>query len=734
MNEQARDACEREPIHIPGAIQSHGLFFALQEPDLTIAHISANTQEFLGAPAASFLGRPLQDMLSPESARVLESVLNSGRLEAANPMAIKIQTAEKQLDFEGIVHRLQGLLVLELEPRQGDEDLSFITFYHAVQHSMSRLEKANTAELALQISAEEVARLTSFARVMVYQFDEEWHGKVVAEALHTGMDSYLGLHFPSSDIPAQARRLYSLNSLRLIADVAYTPAPIIPSIQQPGGTPLDLSHSTLRSVSPVHLEYLRNMGVFASMSISIMEEDRLWGLLACHHSSPHFVSFQARSACRFIGQLVSQQLHTIQARQQSQQRAILREKLAKIRLHFQERGLLKALEMLGSDLLDIVGAGGAAFNLQGSWQRFGEGPEPQQLDALQTYLQLRAPGDVFSTDHLARVYGPAEDYFEKASGLLAVPLANSGAYLLWFRPEIVRTVYWAGEPEKVEDPISNRLHPRTSFASWKEVQRQRSAPWDKGVVEAAADLRMLIVSEELERLNSELKRSNAELDEFASIASHDLKEPLRGMRNYAQFVAIDEGPKLSIASQERLQTIQKLGEKTELLIDGLYQYSRLGRLALARQETDLNELLSDVILRLQALFTERGVRLIKAEPLPRVICDRHKVGEVFYNLLLNAAKYNDKEDKWVTVGCRQEKFRNKESLVFFIQDNGIGIPANQQKRIFSIFKRGLGSEKFGKGTGTGLTIARRIVETHGGHLWLESAPGEGTIFFWTLSS
>lgn len=738
MQNQDLTACEREPIHIPGAIQGHGLFFGLREPELEIVMVSTNVPDFLDLAASACLGRPLSEILQTSSYRELQQALDTGQLEAANPLNIQLKSSQPkaQVAFDGIVHRSQGLLILELEPRLKFEGPSFFSFYHAVQQSMFRLEKAPTIESATQITAEEVARLTGFGRVMVYQFDEEWHGRVVAESLRPdlGMSSYLGLHFPQSDIPSQARRLYSLNSLRLIADVEYQPVPLLPALHPDSAVSLDLSHSTLRSVSPIHIEYLRNMKVSASMSISIMKDDKLWGLIACHHPEPHYVSFQVRSACRFIGQLIAQQIHTIEARATFEQRALIREKLTWIRGHFHERGLLNALPTVDHDLIDLVGASGAAFYLQNNWHRLGKTPEVEDLDKLLAWLRETAPSDVFSTHRLAKDFPEARPYAALASGLLAIPLSKAGGHLLWFKPEIVRTVYWAGEPRKVPTDAPNRLNPRTSFASWKEVLREQAEPWTKADVEAAVDLRTVLIAEELERLNSELKRSNAELDAFASIASHDLKEPLRGMRTYAQFIASDEGGLLSSSSQGRLETIQKLGERTELLIDGLYQYSRLGRIALAQSETDLDELVREVQLRLQVFFAERAVRLICESPLPRLVCDRVRVAEVYYNLLLNAAKYNDKADKWIRVGWREPDPKKGGGPILFVQDNGIGVPQHQQQRIFAIFKRGPGSEKFGPGSGTGLTLARRIIETHGGQLWLESEPGQGTTFYWTLGS
>lgn len=730
--------CESEPIHIPAAIQSHGLFFALVEPQLEIATVSANARDALGLGSeVTLLGQRLDELLTSASSQILRQALAKEPLEAANPLSLALaprgSSQAEELRFDGILHRSQNLLILELEPAHSTDAPSFFGFYHAVQQAMFRLEIASSFETATQIAAEEVAKLTGFGRVMVYQFDRDWHGWVRAEYLRPewGMESFLGLHFPQSDIPAQARRLYSLNSLRLIADVNYQAVSLEPDHHPFTREPLDLSLANLRSVSPVHLAYLRNMQVAASMSISVMKEGQLWGLIACHHPTAHYVSFQLRSACRFIGQLLSQQLHTLEAKQVFEDRARVRTRLNAIRPAFEARKASEIFPAIAEELLELLAAQGVAFYLQNRWHCAGSTPHVEELDALLAWLHTLTPASLFSSHHLAKDYSPARDFAMRASGLLAVPLSKGGGHLLWFRPEVVQTVYWAGEPRKDPGDGALRLSPRRSFASWKEIQRQRALPWTQAEIEAALDLRDLVMSHEIERLNVELQRSNAELDSFASIASHDLREPLRGMRSYAQFIVEDEGAALAESSRTRLETIKKLGERSELLVEGLYQYSRLGRVALAQRDTDLNELLDEVSLRLEVFFAERGVRLLREQRLPRLCCDRLRLGEVYYNLLLNAAKYNDKADKWIKVGWQEAK---NQGLILFVADNGIGIAEAQQQRVFAIFKRGPGSEKFGAGTGTGLTMARRIIETHGGRMWLESTPGQGTTFYWTLGS
>lgn len=244
----------------------------------------------------------------------------------------------------------------------------------------------------------------------------------------------------------------------------------------------------------------------------------------------------------------------------------------------------------------------------------------------------------------------------------------------------------------------------------------------------------------LMRLNDALIRSNKELDDFAYIASHDLKEPLRGIYNYSNFLIEDYGDKLDADGRHRLETLIRLTQRMESLIDDLLMYSRVGRTELAIRETDLNTVVRDAIDQVRISLDERGVEVRVARPLPTVLCDEIRVGEVFSNLISNAAKYNDKPRKWVEIGCLDGGWPDSAppravtegQAILYVRDNGIGIPEKHHERVFQMFKRLHARDKYGGGTGVGMSIARKIVRRHGGEIWLESKPGEGTTFYFTL--
>jgi light-regulated signal transduction histidine kinase (bacteriophytochrome) len=739
--------CDREPIHIPGLIQPHGVLLVLQEPGLDIIQVSDNTHTVLGHTPEDLLGQSLASVLNPTNIQNIQGCLAED-FESTNPLLLSITGPEGVVEFDGIVHRWGGVVMLELEPKARGKAPDFFDFYHQVKGPISRLQKAPTLLEMCQAVVKEIRRLTGFERVMVYRFDADGAGIVIAE--DTDQDTpYLDLHYPPSDIPKQARHLYTLNWLRLIPDAQYQPAGLIPEQNPVTGQPLDLSMAVLRSVSPIHLEYLQNMGVTASMSISLLQNQQLWGLIACHHNSPKYIPYHIRTICEFIGQVMSTELANKAVSENSQHKQYLKT----LQTHFVEElsqadYFLEGMEQLKPQLLELINATGAVICSEERCIRIGATPAEDEIHNLLDWLRPHLNQGVFATRSLPKQYPAAEEYQAVASGVLALEISRiHHNYILWFRPEVIQTVNWGGNPNKpveVQADGSSRLSPRKSFDLWQEEVRGSSLPWQPYEVEAVAELRNLIVgivlrqAEEMSSMNFELQRSNEELDSFAYIASHDLKEPLRGIHNYANFLMEDYADTLDADGISKLQTLVRLTQRMEDLINSLLQLSRLGRADLTRQPVDLNDLVQQAIATLTMARPDLGVDFRIPKPLPTVECDRNQVIELFTNLISNAIKYNNKSEKWVEIGWmpndapRREAHR--ETDVFYVRDNGIGIAQDHLEKIFQIFRRLHGRDEFGGGTGAGLTIARKIVERHGGRIWIESVPNQGTTFYFTLAA
>jgi len=718
--------CADEPIHIPGSIQSHGYLLVLEEPDLIIRQLSSNCEELLGQSARSGLDQPIAQFLAPESLEQLREKLTNADLRRVNPLQIQFAGAAETWDV--VAQRSQGYLFLELE-RSLQTDPSFLDVYRKINVAVEDMGAARDLQELYRVTVEHVHELTGYERVMIYQFDADWNGEVVAEKCAAEQEPFLSLHYPASDIPAQARRLYTTNWLRSIPNVHYTPSPILAS-GNASGAPLDLSGCSLRSVSPVHIQYLKNMGVGASTSVSVIKDGVLWGLIALHHNQPAYLPFEVRQGLEFIGRIFSLQ----QAARQKFENLDYKNHLRMLRQRLEDKMKQQAEFMDGllrhaPDFTAMAqGCCGGAILHRGKLSRVGQTPSEEELRQLTDWLEGFLDGcPLFHTASLAKHYPAAESFKDSAAGLLVISIPEvEPCYLLWFKPEVIQTVNWGGDPRK--DESTGGLTPRASFAAWQETVRLTALPWLREDIEAVEELRRSIIEVDLENQVRVAMDSNAELDQFASIISHDMKEPLRGIAHYADFLLEDTADLLNEESLSHLQGIRQLTEKTRDLISNLYEYSKVATIDMAFADVDMDLILGDVAERLAAYLAENDAELQIKGPLPGVFCDGVRVCEVFANLITNAVKYNDQPAKWIEVGANLAG----GVPVFYVKDNGIGIQPHNKERIFAMFQRLHTEEAYGGGSGIGLAIVKRIIDRHGGRIWLDSYPGEGTTFFFTL--
>ncbi|WP_135467076.1 ATP-binding protein [Crenalkalicoccus roseus] len=729
-------ACDREPIHIPGSIQPHGHLLAFEPRELRLAHASAAAGPVLGRDPAQAFGRRFAELFAAEAAPTFEAALralpNPGVARQLGPLCGASGEA-----FQAIAHRSpDGFVVLELETMPEDSQAGGVApeaLYPAIRDAFDRLRRAISIEELTAVAAAEVRRLTGFDRVLAYRFEPNWDGVVVAEDRNDRLPSYLGLRFPASDIPAPARRLYELNPQRLIADMDYAPVPILAARAE--APPLDLTFATLRSVSPVHLEYMRNMGTPASMSISLLREDRLWGLLSCHHAAPRRVPFALRNACDLIGQMLSVRVAAEEATAHAEARSRLKGLEGRLlaRMAMSAR-FPEGLAAVPADLLGLAGATGAAVLTMEGCILVGRAPPEAAVRRIAAWLSERGVEEVFHTIHLAAELPEMAEIADRASGLLAVPVSRlHPSYVMWFRPELVRTVSWGGDPRKPAAPAPDRLHPRRSFEIWKETVRRRAAPWSAAEIEAARDLRSAILrivlrhAEERAALTDRLERINEELTAFSYSVSHDLRAPFRHIIGFAELLRELEGNKLSEKGRRFLATITEAAENAGALVDALLAFSQMGRARLNRAMVDTEVLVAEVIRSLAQDIGERRVTW-RVGALPMVRGDPVMLRQVFQNLLSNAVKYTRGRDEAViAVGCEL----GEREFLFSVQDNGTGFDMAYAGKLFGVFQRLHRMEEF-EGIGIGLANVRRIVERHGGRVWARGEPDRGATFFFTL--
>lgn len=727
-------ACDREPIHVPGSIQPHGLLFVLSEADRTVLQASENVGEVLGRPVSQVLGRPLADVLGVGVAAAVAAELPRAPVRQ-RPVLLTTVVLGDGRAYHAVAHRTDGGIVLELElaaPADAAADV-----YPVLDAFADRAERAASVAELSAAAAEEVRRLTGFDRVLVYQFAPDWHGTVVGENRNDRLPAYLHHRFPASDIPAPARELYRHNRVRLIPDAGYRPVPVAPAANPVTGRPLDMTYSVLRSVSPVHVEYMKNMETAASMSVSVLRDGRLWGLISCHHRDPKAVPFAVRTTCDLLARAFSLRLATLEHTGDYERRIGVRAAYARLLAGMADRldfaaGLLDRPD----DLLAFAEAQGAAVLTEGGCSLVGDTPTEGQVRGIADWLFRDVRDEVYATDALPVAYPAAVAFKDAASGLLAAAVSKVRPdYVLWFRPEVVRTIPWGGDPYKPaeRDGGAARLHPRRSFATWRETVRLRSLPWRPADVEAAAELRNAVVgvvlkrAEQLADLNAELERSNKELEAFSYSVSHDLRAPLRHVVGYAEMLREEAADSLSERGRRCVETIIESSEYAGTLVDRLLAFSRLGRGELQKGRVDMNALVREVRRDVAAAAGDRRVTWRVAD-LPAVDADVMMLRAAVRNLLENAVKYTRGRDEAVVeVGCRDEG----GEVVFSVRDNGVGFDMRYAGKLFGVFQRLHRMEDY-EGTGIGLANVRRIAERHGGRAWAEGEEGRGATFYFSL--
>lgn len=521
-------SCDREPIHILGAVQPFGFLLAVS-PDWIVVRASENAADWLGQPVADMLGLPLSDILDLEAIHVIRGHLQTLRGPDAIDRIFDTVLQPGGPAFDIALHVSDGDIILEAEP----STVEHLNAGNIVRSMVGRLQQTSGFDPFCREAVRQMRALTGFDRVMVYRFDPDESGVVIAESARAGLDPYLGLHYPASDIPRQARALYERNWLRIITDVNAPSAPVLPQ-RDPQGRPLDLSMSTLRTVSPIHLEYLRNMGVAASLSVSILRGGKLWGLFACHHSEPRHISLERRTGAELFGQMFSWILESREREAEIAYEAKSRE------LHNRLMGALASggtsLENITGFLDDIAGivtCDGIGVWVNGEITLQGATPTAEEFRGLIRFLNRTATSRAFATDEIGKVHLPGADFTERSAGLLAVPISRAPRdFLVFFRREIARTVTWAGNPDKPAEPGPNgvRLTPRKSFEAWTEVVHGQSTPWSEADLRIAEALRITLL-EVILRLTDSAEKERKTAQERQELLIAELNHRVRNILN-----------------------------------------------------------------------------------------------------------------------------------------------------------------------------------------------------------
>lgn len=732
--ERLLNDCASEPIQYPGAIQPHGLLLTLSEPDLVLLQVSANVESLLGQRPEQVLGQPLASLLGDAQATLIAQASAAGDFNDAPQLLL----SGNGLQFEALLHRHDGALVLELECQ--NQQLSAANdkvLTGNLGRMLRSLQASPTLQALYEASVREIQNLTGYDRVLVYRFEEEGHGQVIAEASSPAMELYNGLFFPASDIPEQARELYRRNWLRIIPDANYQAVELVPRLRPDTGQPLDMSFASLRSVSPIHCEYMRNMGVLSSMSVSLLKGDKLWGLITCGHRTPLYVPHELRIACQTLGQVLSLQISAMEALEVNRQRDAKLHTLSQLNesMLAATENVFDGLAAQPERLMQLVDATGVAILEGNQLQCFGNCPTPEQIRALHAWLMKRNE-PVFSSYHLSSVYPPADEYQKAASGVLAMslpkPIDNG---VLWFRQEVKESIPWSGNPEKPLDMVDSeaglRLRPRTSFEIWKVEMTGIASRWSHGDLFAANDLRRSALEDDLARQVRREQQAVRARDDLVAVVSHDLRNPMTVISmlcGMMQKAFSSDGPHTSRRISSAIDTMQQAASRMNVLLEDLLDTSKIeaGRYTITPKPLEVTQIFDEAYTLLAPLALDKGIDLVftPGEHL-KVHADPERLFQVLSNLIGNAIKFTPIQGQ-ISVSAEPDG----ERVLFCVRDCGEGIAPEQLPFIFDRYWTLKDNNP--TGTGLGLYISQGIIKAHGGLLSAESQVGQGSVFRFSI--
>lgn len=489
------DFCGNLPLHNVNLIQDYGYLLVLDSNSLNIIQASENVSQLIGKPIQEVINTSIARYLGEEGLKAIQRNLNSG-IKQRIPFDLAIST-KKEEKYHALMHIKADYILVELEKVDEAKARNFTDVFQEVKKIMAALEQSETVQQVCDTAIHELRKISGFDGILMYRFDQDWNGTVIAEEKDERLQPYMGQTFPASDVPKQARALYLKNPYRLIPNRDYQPIRLYPVINPISNSFIDLSDCNLRSVPAVHLEYMKNMGIKASMSIRVIKNEQLWGLISCHHIEAKYLNYEICSVFEWLSAVISFHVSRILDKEEYNFSTGLQQKRAELTdLIYDEDNVVSGL--LGEDrtnVLNLFNATGALIMLNGRLETIGDVPDKDEIDNLLLWLEGKSINKVFATEHISDLYEDARQFAKIGSGILVVPIDSSkGDYLVCFRPEVVETINWGGDPNQAinfeEDGV--KYHPRSSFKLWQQRVKYSASPWDKREIEVADTLRSFL--------------------------------------------------------------------------------------------------------------------------------------------------------------------------------------------------------------------------------------------------
>ncbi|WP_426959798.1 ATP-binding protein [Muricoccus radiodurans] len=748
--EAAEALCAQELIHIPGAIQPHGVLLAA-DPAHGLSLVAASDNVCLlsgeAPPANTLIGRSVAEILGPAFAAELERQIACGGMGGETPWETALRLPGQEAPFEAACHVQGGLVLIELEPIAPHDEAEALTSARSLQRAIASLRAAGGDMAALaRATVAGIRRLTGYERVLIYRFDADWHGQAIAEDKVADWEQSLeGLHFPASDIPPQARDLYRRSLIRWVPSRDAAPVPLHsdPTAGPTPGRPVDLSFARLRALSPIHMQYHRNMGVDGSMSLSILHEGRLWGLVVCHHRRPHRPSAGQRAAASALTEAFALRVGPAEHGGAEAARRADAERLSALLAHMAEAEDVTAALTAGSvTIAGLFDCTGAAILRAGAVERLGDAPPAEDIRALAAWLHDQpAPEGVFHTDQLPAAFPGWAPQAASASGVLAAFVsADRTDMLLWFRPEEPTLVTWGGNPEKPLTEDGAAVMPRLSFERWVEERLGHSRPWQPWELEIATTLRHAITEvivrslTRIAELNERLRQAQKmeAVGQLTGGIAHDFNNLLAGIVGSLELMR-------SRVAQGRVSEIDRyLGaamtsaNRAAALTHRLLAFSR--RQTLDPRPTDVNRLVTSMeeLIR-RTVGPAIHVETVMSGGLWTTLCDANQLENALLNLSINArdampdggrltieatnARLDD------VYASRHHGVAPGQYVAISVTDTGAGMPPDVAARAFDPF---FTTKPIGQGTGLGLSMVYGFAKQSGGYARIYSEPDQGT--------
>ena len=725
--------CEHEPIHIPGQIQPHGFLLGITL-QWKIDFCTENVAAYFGISHNQMLGKDFAAVFGVTAENEILAYTNGDEFKDAFPLEIELLGSLFQIN----IHKSEGIYILEAELLFADQEKLADAYKQTIQF-VSQMNKTTSLKDLCALVAQGTREITGYDRVMIYRFDEQYNGEVFAEDCREDLEPFLGLHYPHTDIPAQARELYIKNLLRLIVDIDYEPVPIY-TVDDKEGKNLDLSLSILRSTSPIHVEYLKNIGVGATLTISLIHHGKLWGLIACHHYSKKNISPEIRLAAKLQGQFITSQIDIRQSNDEylsAQKTNLALEQLTSLELPVLKESLEKIVS--APQLLEIANASGVSIITRDKIYKNGLTPSDEQIIDLVRHLKSKKNTDFFSTNKISDHF-PEFDENSNFAGIIYHSLGSNG-HVIWFRPETISEIKWGGDPEKRIVKDSKGLHPGNSYNIYKQIVKNQSSNWKLYEINAASQythtlhnhLILIMLSEEEEKYRSQseiLKETNSELENINWISTHDLQEPLRKI----QLITSKMLSELDVISTESisnsLQRVSKSANRMSGLLEDILKYTRIKNTREKLEEVDLNKILKSTIKEMHETISESNA-IIEHENLPEVHAISFLMRQLFNNILQNSIKYasSERQPKIVITASQEPVLIHDRYKVYChwvrFSDNGIGFEQQYAESIFKVFTR-LHTQEHYTGSGIGLALCKKIMQAVGGDIRAEGKTNQGT--------